>query len=125
MKYTAETNPTSPPEDPSQLPTRLTDLKMIDAIYNYVVYNYKGQWEALSAEEKKPFKGVYKKIRKVYLRITPFRTGDLSDKTQVEATVQAAVNSLFPNTQRIDYKAMTLSSFHNQMFSQKRLRNEK
>ena len=112
IKYTAEINPTSPPEDPSQLPTHTSGLLAIDAIYNYVVYDYQRQWKALSAEERKPFTSAYRLIRMVFLRIKPFRTGDLSDKVQVEATIQAALKSFLPNA-RINYKTMKLSFFDN------------
>ena len=66
-------------------------------------------------------------IRSVFLRIEPFQTGDLTDKTQVEATIQAAVNSLFPNIPKIDYKTITLSAFYNKTYtlaSRKRPRSE-
>ena len=66
-------------------------------------------------------------IRSVFLRIEPFKTGDLTDKSQVEATIQAAVNSLLPNTQTIDYKTITLSAFYNKTYapvSRKRPRSE-
>ena len=113
--------------NPSQLPTHLVDLRAIDAIHNYVVYDYKSQWEALSAEQRKPFKHGYTMIRIAYLRIELFKTGDLSDKTQVEVAVQKAVNTHFPNAQ-INYKTITLSSFYNKIYaplvSRKRLRNE-
>ena len=124
IKFTPELDPTSPPQDPRSLPTSIVDLRLVDVIYNYVVYNYKGQWETLSAEEKKHFHWVYWMIRSAYLRIEPFRTGDLTDKRQVEATVQAALNSLFSNAQ-IDYKTMKMSAFHNKAFRgpRKRLRN--
>ena len=40
--------------DPSKLPTSLEDPGLIDSIQNYVIYDYKTQFEALSTEEKKP-----------------------------------------------------------------------
>ena len=43
--------PTSAAEDPSQLPKHVVEIRTIDAIYNYVVYDYKRQWEVLSAQD--------------------------------------------------------------------------
>ena len=41
---------------------------------------------------KKHLKSGYKMIRSVFLRIEPFKTGDLTDKTQVEAAIQAIID---------------------------------
>ena len=102
------------------------DLGLIDAIHNYVIYNYKTQFEALSADEKKPFMSAYRTIRTSYLQLEKFKTGDLSDKTQVEATVQAALDSPIPGSE-INYKTITLSSFEYRTkprVSRKRLRSQ-
>ena len=96
--------------DPSKLPTTQEDLGLIDAIHNYVIYNYKTQFEALPADEKKPFGNAYWRIRKSYLRIQPYQTGDLSERKEIEATIQAAVISLLPNAQ-VNYKTITVGSF--------------
>ena len=118
-KFATEIKPTITPEDPSHVPAHLVDLRLIDAIHNYAVYDYKGQWDAFSAEERKHFRNGYKMIRVAYLRILPFKTGDLRDKAQVEATVQTAVKSLVPHTLRSDYETMTLSAFYNKINTRK------
>ena len=102
------------------------DLGLIDAIHNYAIYNYKTQFEALSADEKKPFMSAYRTIRTSYLQLEKFKTGDLSDRAQVEETVQRALYSLFPDSE-INYKTTTVSSFEYRTrprVSRKRLRSQ-
>ena len=97
-------------KDPSKLPTSLEKLGLIDAIHKYVIYNYKTQFEALSADEKKPFNDAYGSIRSSFLRIRPYKTGDLSKRKEIEATVHVALNSLLPNAE-VNYKSITVRSF--------------
>ena len=113
--------------DPIKLPTSLVDLLLIDAIHNYMIHDYKTQYEALSTDERTPFKSAYDRIRSFYLRIQPYKTGDLSERKEIEATIQAALTSLLPNAQA-SYKTITVDSFYYRTrprVSRKRLRSQK
>ena len=112
--------------DSNGLPTSLVNLLLIDAIHNYVIHEYKTQFEALSFDEKKPFKNAYDRIRSSYLRIQRYETGNLSERKEVEATIEAALNSLLPNDQ-VNYKTITVGSFYystKPVVSRKRLRSQ-
>ena len=125
-KYGVKKTPTIQ-ADPSKLPTTLVDLRLIDAIQNYVIYDYKTQFETLSAGEKKPLKNAYDKIRSSYLRIEPYQTGDLSERKEIEATIQAALILLLPDAQ-VYYETITVGSFYYRTkppVSRKRLRIQK
>ena len=112
--------------DPRTLPTSLVDLLLIDAIHNYVIHDYQKQFEALSTDEKKPFRNAYDRIRESYVRIQPYETGDLSEREEIEATIQAALIALLPNAQ-VNYKTITVGSFFYRtkpVVSRKRLRSQ-
>ena len=109
--------------DLSKLPTSLVNLRLIDAIHNYVIHDYKTQFKTLSADEKKPFKNAYERIRSFYLRIQPYKTGNLSERKEIEATIQAALIALLPNDQ-VNYKTISVGSFYYRTKSRKRLRSQ-
>ena len=109
--------------DPRTLPTSLVDLLLIDAIHNYVIHDYQKKFESLSFDEKKPFRNAYKTIQESYVRIQPYKTGDLSESKEIEATIQAALIALLPNAQ-VNYKTITVGSFYYRTKSRKRLRSQ-
>ena len=112
--------------DRSKLPTSIEFLTLIDAIQNYVVYDYKTKYETLSREKKKKFNSSYRKIRSSFLQILPYQVGNLSKRKDIEATVQAALFDLLPNAQA-SYKTITVSVFEfktRPSVSRKRLRNQ-
>ena len=97
MKWSKNTagNPSNALEDPSQIPTRLDGILAIDAIYNYVVYDYKRQWEALSAEKRNHSKVLLRRAVQFFYE---------SNRSRQDIGL--------PND-RINYKTITLNSLNN------------
>ena len=75
------------------------------------------------AKKRKKNNTSYLKIRASFLRILPYQIGNLSNRKDIEATVQAALHALLPNA-NADYKTITVSSFDFKTTSRKRRRNE-
>ena len=104
------------PQVVKEIPHSLAGLLLVDAIRDYVRYDYKRQWDTMAKEERTTLQeSVYRHIRGINLKIQPLVTGDLAQKEEAEATARAAcayLNSLIANPkQLLDYKTITLSSF--------------
>ena len=101
--------------DAPKIPKVLAGLSVIDGIWNCVRFNYEATWMRLSREDRKGVVYVYRKLRYIYKRLERYIRGDMSQKSNVEATVRAAcehLNSLISNPQeQVDFQTVSLAAF--------------
>ena len=87
MSWTIDLQPPTPNQDDEtelmkdflevmgqEIPKFIAGLSLIDGIRNYVIYDYKKQWESLSKDKHDICEAAYREIRQVYIRIEPFIT---------------------------------------------------
>ena len=95
----------------------LRGISLVDGIWDFVRFDYRGKWKKLSKDGKKHVKNAFNVLQFVYNRLKRFKTGDLSIRSNVEATAAAAceeLNSSISDRKRhVNFQKVSVSTFKN------------